>query len=177
MRNVSLPTSNLLGNSRLLFRVVICRSAMFSVPRFPNRSLCFGLERRNGRTLASDRGPYATAVTKPVRPIPMRPPAAGFSSARETGERARQGRPPAPPVRRELKRRGHRRGEEKANGICASVPLTILRATLVCFSGCPSPHRSKDSTYPAGGCIQAYVTLSRCFVQNSRPPVPGRRIQ
>ena len=29
-----------------------------------------------------------------------------FSSARETGERARQGRPPAPPVRRALKRRG-----------------------------------------------------------------------
>ena len=53
---------------------------MFSVPRFPNRSLCFGLERRNGRTLASDRGPYATAVTKPVRPIPTRPPAARFLS-------------------------------------------------------------------------------------------------
>ena len=64
MRNVSLPTSNLLGNSRLLFRVVICRSAMFSVPRFPNRSLCFGLERRNGRTLASDRGPYANRIPR-----------------------------------------------------------------------------------------------------------------
>ena len=63
-RNVSLPNLNLLGNSRLLFRVVICRSAMFSVPRFPNRSLCFGLERRNGRTLASDRGPYANRIPR-----------------------------------------------------------------------------------------------------------------
>ena len=35
MLNVSLPTLNLLGNSRLLFRVVICRSAMFSVPPPP----------------------------------------------------------------------------------------------------------------------------------------------
>ena len=52
------------GNARLPFRVVICRSAMFSVPRFPNRSLCFGLERRNGRTLASDRGPYANRIPR-----------------------------------------------------------------------------------------------------------------
>ena len=52
------------GIALLLFRVVICRSAMFSVPRFPNRSLCFGLERRNGRTLASDRGPYANRIPR-----------------------------------------------------------------------------------------------------------------
>ena len=37
---------------------------MFSVPRFPNRSLCFGLERRNDRTLASDRGPYANRIPR-----------------------------------------------------------------------------------------------------------------
>ena len=35
VRDVSLPTLNLLGNSRLLFRVVICRSAMLSVPPPP----------------------------------------------------------------------------------------------------------------------------------------------
>ena len=60
VRDASLPTLNLLGNSRLLFRVVICRSAMFSVPlpRFPNRSLCFGLKRRSNRTQASIRGSY-----------------------------------------------------------------------------------------------------------------------
>ena len=143
---------------------------MFSVPRFPNRSLCFGLERRNGRTLASDRGTYATAVTKPVRPIPTRPPAARFLSRERNRGKSAAGLRPCTPVRRALKRRGQRRGGEKVDGKCASVPLTILRATLVCFSGCPSPHRRRYSTYPAGGCIPAHVTWSRCFVQNSRPP-------
>ena len=48
------------GIALLLFRVVICRSAMFSVPlpRFPNRSLCFDLKRRSNRTQASIRGSY-----------------------------------------------------------------------------------------------------------------------
>ena len=54
------------GKAQWLFRVLVCRSAMFSVPlpRFPNRSLCFGLERRNDRTLASDRGPYADRIPR-----------------------------------------------------------------------------------------------------------------
>ena len=61
-----MPTLNQLGNSRLLFRVVVCTLAQFTVPlpRFPNRSLCFGLERRNDRTLASDRGPYANRIPR-----------------------------------------------------------------------------------------------------------------
>ena len=102
--------------------------------------------------------------------LPPLPPEARFLSRERNRGKSAAGLRPCTPGRRALKRRGQRRGGEKADGICASVPLTILRATLVCLSGCPSPHRRRHSTYPTGGCIPAHVTWSRCFVQNSRPP-------
>ena len=114
--NVSLPTLNLLGNARLLFRVVICRSAMFSVPlpRFPSRSLCFGLERRSNRTQASIRGSYGNRGCA-AREICDDDASGGpVSLAREKPGKERGGAPQHPPVRRALKRRGQRFDDKQA---------------------------------------------------------------
>ena len=98
----------------------------------------------------------------------------GFSCARETGKRARQGCSPAPPVRRALKRRGQRRSGEKAGGICASAPLMILQAMLVCFSGCPSPHRSRDDYRPGfpRGKPGYWLPLRQVILFAAPPPYP-----
>jgi len=82
----------------------------------------------------------------------------GFSSARETGKRARQGRSPAPPVPRALKRRGQWRGGEEAGDIRAPAPLTILLAMLVCFSGWLSVDRQY---FPS--LLPRFPNRSLCF--------------
>ena len=191
-----MPTLNLLGNSRILFRVPFAAPArvldlfrtqaaasphMSPGPIRPYRtpdsrlsSLARGSKGAeplspSGRVSKGDRlgiGPLWCAFGDFPRNGKVTPPAGGllvgrsfphdgvclrrpgFSCARETGERARQGCSPAPPVPRTLKRRGHRFDDKQAGGICASAPLTILRAALVCFSGCPSPHRRRDNLYP-----------------------------
>ena len=82
----------------------------------------------------------------------------GFSYARETGERARRGSAPAPPVPRALKRRGQRRGGEEAGGMCASAPLMILQAIPVCFSGRLSADRQ---CFPS--LLPRFQNRSLCF--------------
>ena len=58
------------------------------------------------------------------------------SLAREKPGKERGRAPPLhPPVRRALKRRGHRFDDKQAGGIRASAPLMILQAIPVCFSG------------------------------------------
>ena len=55
-----------------------------------------------------------TAVTKPVRSIPTRPPAARFLSRERNRGKSAAGLRPCAPVGRALKRRGHRFDDKQA---------------------------------------------------------------
>ena len=112
-----------------------------------------------------------TAVTKPVRSIPTRPPAAGFLSRERNRGKSAAGLRPCTPVQRALKRRGQRRGGEQAGAERQLADFESAWQWSFAFQGAL---RRTDagirSIQPAGGRIPAHVTLSRCSVQNSRPP-------
>ena len=67
------------------------------LPRIPNRSLCFGLERRNDRTLASDRGPYADRGHEACEVHSEEASGGPVSLAREKPGKERGGAPPLHP--------------------------------------------------------------------------------